>query len=202
MTDVVSRSACDDLTYSYKPSLFGAPWRFRLAPDALEWVAGGRNGRVAYDRISRLRLSFRPVSMQNTRFVAEIWLAAGGKLRIASTSWRSIAQQERQDVSYSAFVRELHLRIVAVRPKAVFETGLQSLVYWTGFAIFAGIALALAALIARAIQVSQWTAAAMIAGFLSLSLWQVGTFFRRNRPRTYSPDRIPSDLLPAPSRAR
>lgn len=198
MTDVVSRSARDDVAYSYKPSLFGAPWQFRLTPDALEWAAGGRNGRVTYGRISRLRLSFRPISMQSYRFLAEIWPDAGGRVRIASSSWRSIFEQGRQDESYSAFVRELHHRIAAVRPEAVFEAGSQPLIYWLGFAIFAGITLALAALIVRAIQVGQWAGAAMIAGFLALSLWQVGTFFRRNRPRTYSPGQVPSELLPAP----
>jgi hypothetical protein len=195
MNDAESRS---DVTYSYKPSLFGAPWQFRLAPDALEWVAGGRDGRVAYGLIRRLRLSYRPASMQNNRFLAEIWPPAGGRLRIASTSWQSMFEQKRHDAAYSAFVRELHLRIVAVRPDAVFEAGMPSLIYWPGFTIFAGITLALAALIARAMQVRQWAGAAMIAGFLVLSLWQVGTFFRRNRPRTYSPDRIPAQLLPAP----
>ncbi len=31
-----------DLAYAYKPSLMGAPFEFRLAPDALEW----RKGRI------------------------------------------------------------------------------------------------------------------------------------------------------------
>jgi hypothetical protein len=198
MTDAACQPVLDDVTYSYKPSLFGAPWQFRLTPDDLEWVAGSRKGRIAYARIRRLRLSFRPVSTQSYRFLAEIWPSEGGRLRIASTSWRGIVEQERLDAAYSAFVRELHDRIAAVRPEAVFETGMPPLIYWLGFAIFALITLGLAALIARAMQVGQWVAAAMIAGFLALSLWRVGTFLQRNRPRTYSPDRVPAELLPAP----
>jgi hypothetical protein len=68
----------DDPVYSYKPSLTGAAWEFRLRPDALEWRAGRHEGRVPYGRIARVRLSFRPVTMQTRRFVAEIWPARAG----------------------------------------------------------------------------------------------------------------------------
>ena len=53
-----------DLSYAYKPSLLGAPWEFRLTADALEWSIGRHQGRTPYDRIARVRLSFRPVTMQ------------------------------------------------------------------------------------------------------------------------------------------
>ena len=51
----------------------GAPWEFRLRPDALEWRMGRQEGRILYGRIRRIRLSFRPVTMQTRRFVTEIW---------------------------------------------------------------------------------------------------------------------------------
>src|SRR5438105_15798371 len=83
----------DDLAYSYKPSLMGAAWEFRLRRDALEWRAGRHQGSAPYGRIVRVRLSFRPVTMQTRRFVTEIWPDQGPRLSIASTSWRSMVEQ-------------------------------------------------------------------------------------------------------------
>jgi hypothetical protein len=35
-----------------------------------------------------------------------------------------------------------------------------------------------------------------LVGFAALFAWQVGGFIRRNRPRTYTFDRLPQALLP------
>ena len=51
----------------------GAPFMFRLTADALEWSKGGFAGRTPYGRIRRMRLGFRPMTMQNHRFLTEIW---------------------------------------------------------------------------------------------------------------------------------
>ena len=37
----------DDPLYSYKPSLMGAAWEFRLRPDVLEWRMGRHEGPAA-----------------------------------------------------------------------------------------------------------------------------------------------------------
>src|SRR5258707_159174 len=119
--------ACDpengDPLYAYKPSLLGAPHEFRLARDALVWRVGGRAGHAPYDRIRRLRLSFRPVTLQSYRFLAEVWPDAGPKLQIASTSWRSMVELERLDQAYAAFVAELGRRIGGTGARTSFETG-------------------------------------------------------------------------------
>src|SRR5205085_10020402 len=91
-----------DPVYAYKPSLLGAPFEFRLAADAFEWRKGRHTGRTPYDHIRRIRMSFRPATMQNYRFVAEVWPANGPKLQIASTSWRSVIEQERLYGAYTA----------------------------------------------------------------------------------------------------
>ncbi|MGZ3320193.1 MAG: hypothetical protein ACXU9C_04340, partial [Xanthobacteraceae bacterium] len=107
---------CDpaaDPVYIHKPSLMGAPWELRLRPEALEWRTGRHEGRIPYARVTRVRLSFRPVTMQTRRFLAEVWSAGGPRLSIASTSWRSMVEQEAQDQAYGAFMRELHRRIAA-----------------------------------------------------------------------------------------
>src|SRR5262245_56055623 len=70
--DSHSESASDPV-YSYKASLLGAPFEFCLAADALEWRKGRHAGRTPYRDIRRIRLSFRPATMQSYRFIAEVW---------------------------------------------------------------------------------------------------------------------------------
>jgi hypothetical protein len=185
-----------EITYAYKPTLIGAPFEFRLAPAGLEWRKGGRGDCIPYERIRRLRLSFRPVNMQSYRFLAEIWAPGAPKLQVSSTSWRSMMEQERHDAEYAAFIAELHRRMAAAGSTASFEAGSPPVIYWLGAAVFAAICLALAALIVRALQAGAFTAAALVGGFLALSLWQVGMFFRRNRPATYRPDALPDQVMP------
>ena len=179
-----NQTSSPGIAYANKPSLMGAPFELRLAASGLEWSRGRYGDRIPYDRIRRLRLSFRPVTMQPHRFLAEIWPTAGPKLQIASTSWRSVVEQERLDAAYGAFIAELHRRLAAAGTQASFETGTPAPVYWIGLAAYAAVSLGLAALTVRALQMGATAAAAMVGGFLALFLWQVGTFFRRNRPGT------------------
>jgi hypothetical protein len=185
-----------DLVYVHKASLMGAAWELYLRPDALEWQAGRQRGRIPYARISRVRLSFRPATMQTRRFVTEIWWPGGPRLSIASTSWRSLVEQQAQDRAYGAFVRELNRRIAGAGAAAAFETGVPAMLYWPGLALFAGVALALAVLTVRALEIGAYAGAALVGGFFALFVWQSGTYFKRNRPGRYRPDVVPKELVP------
>jgi len=186
----------EDPVYRYKPSLMGAPWELRLGPDALAWQVGRHEGRIAYGGIRRVRLSFRPVTLQTRRFFAEIWPVDGPRLSIASTSWRSLVEQGAQDTEYGAFIKELHRRIAAAGAQPTLESGSPAWLYWPGFAIFAVGGAGLAALIVRALLVDAYAGAAFVAAFLGLFLWQSGNYFWRNRPGTYRPDALPKKLVP------
>ena len=185
-----------ELSYSFKASAFGAPWEFELRPEGLLWRVGLRSGLIRYDEISRVRLSFRPVTMQSYRFQAEIWSAVMPKFRIASTSWRGIVEQTRQDAAYTAFVVELHRRLAAASKPVHFSTGIPGAAYWAGLAVFVVVALGLAALAVRALRLDEWAGAAFIGGFFALFVWQLGAFFRRNRPGIYRPEDVPDGVLP------
>jgi hypothetical protein len=184
-------------TYSFKASSFGAPWEFKLGPEGIEYAAGFRSGLLRYEQIRRVRLSFRPVTMQTYRFQAEIWSKDFPKIRIASTSWRGIVEQTRQDEPYTAFIVELHRRIAAASVPVQFSTGMPGVVYWIGLAVFVAVSFGLAALAVRAMRMGEWSGAALIGGFLALFLWQLGNFFRRNRPGVYRPESVPDIVLPA-----
>jgi hypothetical protein len=188
----------DTHVYSYKPSLVRAALEFRLTPAELEYTTGAQSGRIALGDVRRIRLSFRPTSVQSNRYLTEIWPAQGGKLQIASTSRRTVMDATRHDEAYAAFVRDLAARVVAANPAVELVAGTVPLVYWTGVAVFVVLALAIAALAVRALQVEQWAGAAVVGGFWLVFLWQIGTFFRRNRPRRLADGDIPADILPTP----
>jgi hypothetical protein len=185
-----------EFSYAYKSSLVGAPLEFQLAPDALEWRKGGIAGRTPYGSVRRIRLSFRPMTMQNYRFVTEVWPDSGPKLQIASTSWKSLVEHHGLDAEYRAFVSELSRRVGAAGGNTAFDTGSPAFLYWPGVLVFTGASFALVGLSVRALQEQAWGGAAFIAAFFALFLYQAGNFFRRNRPGTYSPDAVPPLLLP------
>jgi hypothetical protein len=203
-----SNEALNDIAYSYRPSLLGAAWSFRLTAGGMAWDTGRRNGLIPYRAIRRIRLSYKPVSMQSQRFLTEVWAEGAPKLEIVSSSWKSMVEQERLDKTYAAFVVELHRRIAQVaghvagqvagpvRPPVVYEQGSPPWLYWPGVAVFGGVALGLAWLTVRALQSDANAGAAFIGAFMLLFLWQGGNFFRRNKPGVYGPDALPDVLVP------
>ncbi len=190
------QDATSDPVYNYKPSLLGAPWEFYLRSDGLEWRAGLYHGYTPYERITRMRLSYRPVTMQSRRFLTEVWSAGGPRLLIASSSCRSMVEQANQNEAYSAFIREFHRRLAATRTKTLFQTGSPAILYWPGLAVFILVALALAVLTVRGLWAEPWYGGALIGAFLALFVWQSGTYFHRNRPGSYRPDAVPAAVLP------
>ena len=186
------------LTYSYRPSLLGAPWQFTLTEGGMEWSAGSRSGLLRYRDVRRVRLSFKPASMQSHRFLTEIWAEGAPKLQIVSSSWKSMVEQERLDGPYAAFITELHVRLArAASPlPVVYQQGSNPYAYWPGLTLYTLMALALAAVFVRALEAHALGGAAFIGAFVALFLWQGGNFFRRNRPGRYRPDALPAELVP------
>lgn len=188
--------ASDPTRYAYKPSIVGAVSEFQLGPGGIEWNRAGTLVHVPYGDIRRVRLSFRPMTMQSHRFVAEIWAMGGKKLTVASASMRSMFEQTRQDAEYNAFIAELHRRLVPFGSTIRFQSGSPFVLYWIGAAVIAGLCLAAATLVVRSLQAEAWTGAAFIAAILGFFLWQSGGFLRRNRPQLYTPEALPPEALP------
>jgi hypothetical protein len=199
MTPDIDEDAADgDPVYAFKPSLIGAAAEFALRPDALEWRIGRRSGRVRYETIRAIRLSYRPVTMQTHRFIAEIWAPATPKIQIVSVSWRSIMEQQRLDPLYSDFVTELHRRVAAAGGATTFSRGLPLATYWVGVVVFGAVLAATGVLVLRAAVTVQWAATAVVAIFFMVFAYQLGTYFYLNRPGRYRPDAIPPGILPKP----
>jgi hypothetical protein len=184
------------LTYSYRPSVLGAPMELTLERDALVWGAGAKSGRMKLADVRAVNMSYKPASMQPYRFVTQVWGQGSPSIVIVSTSWRSMVEQERLDKAYVAFVGELHRRIVEAGAPVRFFKGKSAWIYWPGLALFGFVGLLLAAMVPRAWQDHSLAGAAFIAAFLALFLWQGAAFFRRNKPGEYRADEPPPELLP------
>jgi hypothetical protein len=182
--------------YAYKASLIGSAHRFELTEDGLSWHIAGRSGLWRYDEISAIRLSFRPVSMQQHRFRADVSRASGGRIAILSTSWQTAALMAPQDNGFRDFIVELHARMAKVGSRATLTAGLGRKTYAAVLAFLALLAVAMAGLLIRALMIGEFAGVLFILGFAALFVWQVGGFVRRNQPRRYTFDQLPRSLLP------
>ena len=183
-------------SYAYKASLIGSAHRFALTEQGLSWHIGGRSGLWPYDEISAIRLSFRPVSMQQHRFRADITHSSGRRIAILSTSWQTAALMAPQDNGFRAFIVELHARMAQAGSRAVLTSGLGRIAYAMVLAFLAMLTVAMAGLLIRALVIGEFAGALFVLGFAALFAWQVGGFVRRNRPRSYGFDRLPRSVLP------
>ncbi|MCA1365515.1 hypothetical protein I6F14_35600 [Bradyrhizobium sp. IC3069] len=183
-------------SYAYKASLIGSAHRFELTEQGLSWHIAGRSGLWRYDEISAIRLSFRPVSMQQHRFRADISRTGGGRIAILSTSWQTAALMAPQDNGFRDFLIELHARMAKAGSRAELTAGLGRKTYAAVLVFLAVLAVAMAGLLIRALLTGELAGVLFILGFAALFAWQVGGFVRRNRPQSYSFDRVPKALLP------
>ena len=198
MQEQAAESATEASTvrYAYKASLIGAAHQFELTDEGFGWRLAGRSSVWPYSEIAAIRLSYRPVSMQQHRFRADIRHASGARLWILSTSWQTAALMAPQDMDYRAFIVELHGRMQRVGSKAELTVGLGHTTYTAALALVSLVAAMLLALFVGALAVGAWAGALFFIGFTALFAWQVGGFIRRNRPSAYGFDHIPKTLLP------
>ncbi|MDB5564393.1 MAG: hypothetical protein JWP84_959 [Tardiphaga sp.] len=182
-------------SYAYKASLIGAAHRFELTEEGLSWRTGRRSGLWRYADIAAIRLSYRPMGMQNRRFRADIHHADGGRIAIMSTSKQTVALMQPQ-AGYAAFILQLHRQLAVAGGIASLSGGLRPGIYTAIVVALALVGIAMAALLVRALVTGEFAGAVFIVGFSALFGWQIGGFLRCNKPRNYTFGDVPADLLP------
>ena len=192
----ITGEGAPETRYAYKASLIGSAHQFELTDAGLSWRIAGRSGVWAYSDIAAIRLSFRPVSMQQHRFRADVSRAGGGRIAILSTSWQTAALMAPQDSGFRDFLVELHARMAKAGSRAELTAGLGRKTYAAVLAFLAVLAVAMTGLLIRALMIGEFAGMLFIIGFAALFAWQVGGFVRRNQPQSYSFDRVPKSLLP------
>jgi len=182
--------------YAFKPRMLAAESAFRLGPDSLEWNIGGRPGRVAYPMIARIRLGFRLTNLMGRRYTAEIFPRTGGRMEISSYSARGIVDTANQGAAYRAFISELHRRIAKARGECRFEAGMAAWRFWPSVAVTVAMAIGLVYVLWRGMLGGQLVTGLIVLAVGVMFLWQMARTVLDNRPRIYSPDAIPEDVLP------
>lgn len=182
--------------YAYKASLIGAAHRFELTDEGLSWHVAGKSGVWRYADIAKIRLSYRPVSMQSRRFRADIENANHQQIAILSTSWQTVALMAPQDRDYRTFIVQLHRRMQEAGSHAALIGGIRSWAHTAGVVLLALVAVSIGGLLLRALATGEFAGALFLVGFAALFGWQIGGFVRRNRPRNYTFDDLPEALLP------
>ncbi len=189
-------ASSDGTQYIFKPSLVGGARQFDLTDAGLEWQASGKIHTWPLEKIAAIRLSYRPVSMQSRRFRADIEDTRGERVTIYSTTWHTVALMSPQDNGYRAFIVEFHRRLAAAKSKAVLVVGINPNIYLAGLLLTGLVGVAIAGLLIRALVTGEFGGALFLAGFAALFAWQIGGFMRRNKPRGYTFDALPRDVLP------
>lgn len=182
--------------YAYRASAIGSAHRFALEDDGISWRVGRRTGKWRYADIAALRMSYRPMSMQSHRFRTEISHQDGGRIIVMSTTWQTLALMDAQDKDYRTFIVELHGRLAKHAARAMLVGGLNPVLYFAGAGVLTLLSVAMTALLVRALVTGEWVGALFIVGLSALFGWQIGRFMRRNRPRAYTFDALPRELLP------
>ena len=181
-------------TYAFRGSLIGAAHRFELTADGLSWRTGRRSGLWLYQDIASVRLSYRPTGMQARRFRADIANRAGARLSIMSTSKQTAALMAPQ-AGYRGFILLLHRRLAETGRAVVLTCGLRKPIYIALLFVVVLVGIAMAALLVRALVTGEWAGVIFVIGFAALFGWQIGGVLRRNRPRNYTYDAVPDELL-------
>ena len=184
------------ISYVYKASLISSAYQFELTDAGLSWRIGSRSGVWPYAEIASIRLSYRPMTMQARRFRADIKRRGGGRIAIVSTSWQTVTLMAPQDQGYRAFMTELHRRMKAAGSKASLAGGIGTVTYGAAVVMLALLAIAMVGLLVRALATSEFTGALFLVGIAIWFAWTIGGFVKRNRPRSYTFDRLPDALLP------
>lgn len=189
-------TANDGTQYIFKPSLVGGASQFDLTDDGLSWQSRGKKGVWPLEKIAAIRLSYRPVSMQSQRFRADIEDTRGERVTLYSTTWHTVALMSPQDNGYRAFIVELHRRLAEINSKAVLVVGINPKIHLAGMIVIALVGAAMLGLLIRAVMTGEFGGALFLVGFAALFAWQIGGFMRRNKPRRYTFDALPKDVLP------
>jgi hypothetical protein len=146
--------------------------------------------------IVELRVTFDPTRADTRRYRCDLTMRDGGRATIWSTHYVSAGDFEDRAATYTPLVRGLVARAAAANPACVFRAGKPRLVYWAEHAFLIAMAALLVFVLAlvggSGVSELVLVKLAIIAAFIPL-LW---SYARKNRPRRFGHDAVPSDLLP------
>ena len=167
-----------------------------LSDDAIAWVADGQTSQVPLHDIARVHLQ---VSYLEDSAIASCRLtfANGSGLSIVSSNKRGF-QDATQDPIYVEFVHDLHARLAARRDANIsFTAGFGEGRYLFGKVVIvvAGLFFIVTPVVAL-LFTGDWKLALLTYSGAVL-VWPLYKAMQVNAPRSYDPQHVPPDLMPA-----
>jgi len=186
----------DSTAYSYRPRPTGPGLAFRLDPDSLQVTSARGVDRIPYGQIVAIRLAVTPSNWSPHVYLAKLQLRDGRSLKLSNLSWRGLVATERLDAAYVTFVAELLRRTHEANPAVSCRAGTPRSFWLLSIAIGAALAVAFLSLLSVAARQGGWTAALLVAMLAIPMAWVVRAHVWSNRPRDFTPDSPPGDVLP------
>lgn len=187
--------ASDHPTYSQNARPVGFPVSYRLDGQTLVVDSTRKVDNLDLSTVREVRMTFEPKSFAPKVFRTRLEFEGGRNVSITSISWAGMVQARRQDVEYAAFVRALLLVIGRAAPGARYMAGRSKAAWLLLVLIGSGTVVGMAMFTGSALSTGATGAALMGLAIGGFGLWQLAPMVRRNKPRTFTPDAPPADLL-------
>ncbi len=182
--------------YAHRAKPYAGEAEFRLHPDHLHIEQGRRSGDFPLADIVMIRLLFKPRNTTNEGYQTKLYRRDRRTAALTNLSWKSLVDMERQDAEYRRFVETLITSVARANPRVVLVAGmplwLHRLTTIAGLAALAALAVVMGqALLNGSLPIVMLTGA--LAAYCSWWTWR---YLGRNRPRTFTADAIPADVMP------
>jgi KDO2-lipid IV(A) lauroyltransferase len=118
-----------EFEYSFRSGLFGREYKYRLAPNMLEWSGVNSSGKLSYADIRKVRIyRTRPLLLirfdRTPGWRCALFTRTDRKIVLASHHYASFAIREDRRRSFVRFVNELVVRIAAQNPAVRWQNDL------------------------------------------------------------------------------
>lgn len=149
----------------------------------------GVNGIIPYEDITEICLKYAPSRYYTNVYRCEI-KTLKQKMTLSNRKYVKLATFEYQSAQYNDFLRLIHQQLKD--SPAIFHTGVTPIRYWIELLLM----LALFSIISIVLYSF---GNILIAGIFGLILlFRLVPYYRKNFPQKYSPDTIPTSILPKP----
>lgn len=184
------------LTYSHAPRPIAAPVTFTLAGDRLTVDTGRKVQEVRLGAVEQVRMSYEARGFARQAFQTRVRLKDGKSFVFSSVNWKSFVESERLDPAYRAFAQALLQAVAAANPDARFVAGRPGWIWAINLGLGVISFAAVTVFLWRAVMAGYTTAALFGAVFMAAGIWQLEPMIRLNKPRRFTPDSPPANLMP------
>jgi hypothetical protein len=183
------------LVYSQTPRPVGFPVTYKLFGDRLVVDTLKRIDEISLRNVEQVRLTYEPGRLSRGFYKTVVRWRDGRSVSLGSVSWSSLISNTDQGPAYGAFVAALIAAIGHASPRARLKAGKPRFVWSVMAAVSAALAVAVVFTAARALASGSPVGAVVPLALGAVMAWQMGPVVWLNRPRSFTPEALPDDLL-------